>query len=84
MNSYGRPIKRLPRKGLACQCKQDLFGFWEAVVFTSEDNCWVEGMCAKRTFPTLNNRPRYVNTTADKNPKQIELNIVKLKSLSWI
>jgi hypothetical protein len=49
MNSYGRPIKRLPRKGLACQCKQDLFGFWEAVVFTSEDDCWVEGMCAKRS-----------------------------------
>ncbi len=45
------------------------FGFFEAVVFTSEDNCWVEGMCAKRTFPTLNNCPRYVNTTAKKTKK---------------
>jgi hypothetical protein len=43
MNSYGRPIKRLPRKGLA-----------------------------SRTFPTLNNCPRYVNTTAKKKPKKIE------------
>ena len=34
MNSYGRPIKRLPRKGLACQCKQDLFWFfWGCSVY---------------------------------------------------
>ncbi len=44
MNAYGQSILLLPRKGLACQCKQDLLWFWEADVFTSEDNCWVEGI----------------------------------------
>ena len=84
MNSYGRPIKRLPRKGLACQCKQDLFWFFWGCSVYIRGQLLGGGNVREAHISDTQQLSEVCKHYSRKKPKQIEWKIVKLKSLSWL
>jgi hypothetical protein len=84
MNSYGRPIKRLPRKGLACQCKQDLFWFFWGCSVYIRGQLLGGGNVREAHISDTQQLSKVCKHYSQKKQKQIEWKIVKLKSLSWL